>query len=324
MDDNSYERETLSSIRGQFILLFDWFLCYLSNQTDTDHFIIVDTNIWLYPDFISGLKESLRNYNMQLSILNSCYDELLNIRKRNNNTARQARKAVALIEELLDEGLLAIENITINSNRHAYADPKIIRFIADKPDFSFFIITNDRDLRIRIKSIAPNAYVSSISHKLWGEYEYIDITDIDACLADYREYLNHFRKYIDGFEGFDSFDEMLAALTESVEKITAVRAKSEAEEEKRRAELEALREEASKPKPYQPINWDEIGKSNKKDNDSSCFITTAVCKTLGKRDDCEELRKFRAFRGYFYAFIYGNGSRNNGILCHCSPYLRKN
>jgi len=34
-------------------------------------------------------------------------------------------------------------------------------------------------------------------------------------------------------------------------------------------------------------------------NDSGCFITTAVCQTLRKPDDCAELTKFRCFRDTF-------------------------
>jgi hypothetical protein len=33
--------------------------------------------------------------------------------------------------------------------------------------------------------------------------------------------------------------------------------------------------------------------------ESGCFITTAVCKTLGRADDCDELIKFRHFRDTF-------------------------
>jgi hypothetical protein len=33
-----------------------------------------------------------------------------------------------------------------------------------------------------------------------------------------------------------------------------------------------------------------------KANSGGCFITTAVCKTLGKSDDCSELMEFRHFR----------------------------
>ena len=37
-------------------------------------------------------------------------------------------------------------------------------------------------------------------------------------------------------------------------------------------------------------------KIRRKNDDSGCFITTAVCKTLGKPDDCYELTTFRKFR----------------------------
>jgi hypothetical protein len=42
-----------------------------------------------------------------------------------------------------------------------------------------------------------------------------------------------------------------------------------------------------------------LEKTYQKDKSSGCFITTAVCKTLDKPDDCEELTKFRHFRDTF-------------------------
>lgn len=47
----------------------------------------------------------------------------------------------------------------------------------------------------------------------------------------------------------------------------------------------------------QPFAKKEIEKLNSKSTSSdSCFITTAVCKSLGREDDCYELTSFRSFR----------------------------
>ena len=47
-------------------------------------------------------------------------------------------------------------------------------------------------------------------------------------------------------------------------------------------------------------NYEKRRKDIKKDHYSGgCFITTAVCQTLQKSDDCEELMKFRHFRDVF-------------------------
>jgi hypothetical protein len=49
------------------------------------------------------------------------------------------------------------------------------------------------------------------------------------------------------------------------------------------------------PYKHNPINMGDWGKQPS----GWCFITTAVCGTLGKPDNCEELRKFRYFRDTF-------------------------
>lgn len=47
-------------------------------------------------------------------------------------------------------------------------------------------------------------------------------------------------------------------------------------------------------------------------SDSGCFITSAVCKTFGKPDDCRELMAFRAFRDtYMKGDENLNGEVNN-------------
>ncbi len=41
---------------------------------------------------------------------------------------------------------------------------------------------------------------------------------------------------------------------------------------------------------------EDVEERIRRKNDDSCFITTAVCETLGKSDDCYELKTFRDFR----------------------------
>lgn len=70
-------------------------------------------------------------------------------------------------------------------------------------------------------------------------------------------------------------------------------------------------------------NYDNYDNYNQYDNynnyynynqysDSGCFITSAVCKTFGKPDDCRELMAFRAFRDtYMKGDETLNGEVNN-------------
>lgn len=116
--------------------------------------IYVDSNI-LMEDGSEKLINELIHYQLTIKIPKVQYDEIYNLTKSDNEKKSfKARNALRNIEKLLDADILNFNDININKkDKTAYADPEFIKIIFNdlKKGEKVVFITNDRDLRIRIK-----------------------------------------------------------------------------------------------------------------------------------------------------------------------------
>lgn len=80
----------------------------------------------------------------------------------------------------------------------------------------------------------------------------------------------------------------------------ARQAEYQRERERKQREYEERKRERERKKQ----EWEQrkANRSNKKKGGGGCYITTAICQTLGKPDDCEELRVIRSFRDNWLIF----------------------
>jgi hypothetical protein len=120
--------------------------------------ILLDSNIWLgQPVFLYDLKDTIAKYNRKITLIKEIYDELCNIKDREDfGTARskKARTALNIIENLQTSNLITFDSIGYQAAKNTYADPKFVKWIETKIKKNIIIaINNDTELRIRIRSI---------------------------------------------------------------------------------------------------------------------------------------------------------------------------
>jgi predicted nucleic acid-binding protein len=153
--------------------------------------IYVDSNIFMDFNF-DNIFEYFNKNNSKIIILKSQYDEMINIRKKlkaeSNSYSEKALKAkraqitMALnrVEKLIDNTQSQIKDIGLESDKNSYADPVFIKTILKKlkKGKSVIFITQDRDLRTRLKSMIK-------------EDKNIDVQNINIFKADeFIDYVN--------------------------------------------------------------------------------------------------------------------------------------
>lgn len=125
--------------------------------------LILDTCVWEnakeHSLFFDILKQTAIELNFQITILSDIYTEIRN-HAHSDDMAKQAnsRNACRLIEEFLDLRCISIEDVALQSDlkyAKVYADATIRKFAIEsaKKGRVCTIITEDRDLRIRIKGL---------------------------------------------------------------------------------------------------------------------------------------------------------------------------
>lgn len=123
-----------------------------------DYLIYLDTNIYMeksgkYDNFFKYVTNNNINTIMMTS---ETYDEIVNKRlnSKKNKQDHQFRKALRIVNELDNYNLITIENIKVQPQKNAYADPHIIKYLKDKIcDYNIMFVTDDLDLKIRVNQI---------------------------------------------------------------------------------------------------------------------------------------------------------------------------
>ena len=150
--------------------------------------VYVDSNIFMDFNF-DNIFEYFNKNNTKIVILKSQYDELINLRKRYKNERSDRAKAIrpqltmALnrVEKLIDNTQSQIKDIGIESDKNSYADPVFIKSILKKlkKGKSVIFITQDRDLRTRLKSMTKeDRKIDTQNINIFKADEFIDYVNI--------------------------------------------------------------------------------------------------------------------------------------------------
>ena len=127
--------------------------------------------------------DAVKDLKLKIHILTSQLNEISNM-KRGEDPEKQflARGAQKIIEELQNLGLLDVLDDVV-SNNQSYADPEILKVVKrnQKDGCKTLVITEDRDLRIRVTAISSLAKsMNEIYHA--GGFE---ATDSKDCVRSY-------------------------------------------------------------------------------------------------------------------------------------------
>lgn len=116
------------------------------------HVKLLDTNILMADKNYDGLFNFFINYGVHITILESVFDELINIkdsRTHSQDAIRSAFVGLNRVSQLQDSNLLTLVDIGIQTKGRAYADPIIIEYLKSITNQSVALITNDLDVKIR-------------------------------------------------------------------------------------------------------------------------------------------------------------------------------
>jgi len=168
------------------------FLKYISDIIS--NYIIIDSNIWMdfeYDNFFIVIREACCNYKCKINIHSIQFDEIVNIKKNKKAEIQKRKKAwlaIKRIEELQKENILDINQISINPNRKAYADPLIIKLLSEQAQkgVKTTLISNDRELCIRARQILKDK-----STNAWA------VLDFNSLLNDCNFYVKTMQYKID-------------------------------------------------------------------------------------------------------------------------------
>lgn len=132
------------------------------------HMTLLDTNILMADETYDGLFNFFINYGVHITILESVFDELVNI--KDSRTHPQHVKRLAFIglnrvSQLQDANLLTLGNIGIQTIGKVYADPIIIRYLKTITNKSIALITNDLDVKIRANHFKGSADTQAVLGK---------------------------------------------------------------------------------------------------------------------------------------------------------------
>lgn len=139
-------------------------------QNLNSNVLIIDSNIWMNKDYdwffmlctsAASPKKPLRMFGVQ-------FDEICNLKKKRrfgSDGSSAARLAINRIEIFQKADLLRIASIGVEAQGRAYADPVLIRS-AIKTGLQangFAFLTNDREMRIRVRELAAEAGMRNAS-----------------------------------------------------------------------------------------------------------------------------------------------------------------
>lgn len=151
--------------------------------------VVIDANIWMtkeYDDFFQDLEWVMQKYSTKTYLSSIQFDEIINLKNLpyDNPKSRLARCALSRIEHFQKLGLVKIIPMTIQSNKKAYADPDIIRYLLKSSEkYSIMtLITNDVELRIRTNEI--------ISNRTKSNFLSIGGKELSKIIDNYRVNLN--------------------------------------------------------------------------------------------------------------------------------------
>lgn len=107
-------------------------------------------------EFFTRLSRELSRSSRQLVLFGPQFDEICNIKDRKpfaSQKGRLARLALARIERMQMVGLLDVQAIDFETDKSAFADPKIVMLVSDltKAGKDVFFVSDDRELRIRVR-----------------------------------------------------------------------------------------------------------------------------------------------------------------------------
>jgi len=146
--------------------------------------IYLDSNIFMDSKY-ENIFEYLIENKIKVNILKSQYDEMVNLRKKLKNDESEKAKllksklslALKRIEELIDKTESNIQDIGFDSDKNAYADIDFIKTILKKlkKEESVIFVTQDRDLRIRLKTmIKDNKEINQENINIFDAEEFIE------------------------------------------------------------------------------------------------------------------------------------------------------
>lgn len=175
--------------------------------------ILLDTNILMADVNYDRLFEFFILYNRPITILESVYDELINIKdnkkrsysyadsQNDENRKRQAMIGLNRISKLQDYNLLILGNIGIQTTGRTYADPVIIRYLQSATNQSIILISNDLDLKIRsghFKGSSDSVVVlgKDLIYELYTKKYGLIETDPEAIAAQNRIILACASRYV--------------------------------------------------------------------------------------------------------------------------------
>ena len=126
---------------------------------------IIDSNIWMddskrVNDFFVLLGAAC-NRGCKFILAGWQFDEIVNVKKRGayeSKSGKKARLAISRIEKFQVDGHLNIDKISVDAKRGVYSDPLIVKVAVDtiKKNKRCVIITNDVELRIRVRSLTTD------------------------------------------------------------------------------------------------------------------------------------------------------------------------
>jgi len=150
--------------------------------------VYLDSNIFM--DFkFDNIFDYMIDNKVNVSIVKSQYDEMINLRKKykdaKTNKAKsllpQLTLALNRVEKLLDNTKSNIKDIGFDSDKNAYADIDFIKIILSKlkKDKSIVFVTQDRDLRTRLKTmIKEDKKISKKNVNIFKADEFINWVNI--------------------------------------------------------------------------------------------------------------------------------------------------
>lgn len=121
--------------------------------------MVIDSNIWMnerYDSFFSCIRLACLIKKYRIELFGVQFDEISNIKKAAQyGDARNARARIAInrIEALQKDNFLRVIPITVDAKRGAYADPLIVKVLAQQSregkKCTFF--SDDKELRVRVR-----------------------------------------------------------------------------------------------------------------------------------------------------------------------------
>jgi hypothetical protein len=152
------EAQRQTAVTSEADAFLDRFVHYLTPC------LVIDSNIWMkeeYVPFFVALKVVCQRANYTITMYGVQFDEIANIKKSTQyGEPRNIRARIAIdeIEKFQIAGLLCIKPVGLDAKPGAYADPVIIRVLAEeaRKGMRCTFISDDKELRIRVREYLKN------------------------------------------------------------------------------------------------------------------------------------------------------------------------